>query len=473
MSTNNINVLLKSASAADTIALRDRLKGEVIVEDSPKFDEARQMRNLLFDRRPAVIARVQDAEDVSESVRYATANGCELSVRSGNHSLAGHGTMDGSLVIDLAGLNSVSIDAKRRIARVGAGANSGQLASAAHAYGLAVSTGDTASVGLGGLITGGGIGWMARKHGLAIDNVLSFEIVTADGEIRRASAKENTDLFWAVRGGGGNFGIVTEFELKLWPDGAVYGGALVLPATKEVLRGYLRFAAAAPDELTTIGTVMHAPPAPFIPGERVGEPVLLIKLVYAGNPKVGERVVAPLRNLATPIADAVSAMPYPVMFNFTNEASRSSFGAIKSSFANELSDESLQHVLESVGATTSPFGMVQVRPLGGAIGRVSTGATAYPHRDKNLLVTVINMWFDGSEDAARHQEWTHATWEGLGTDRSGAFTSFLGDEGRVREAYTNETFAKLALVKAMRDPENVFHFNQNIKPFAEAGEQAA
>ena len=469
----NINTLLKSACAADTVVLRDRLKGDVLVEGAPEYDEARKMHNLLLDRRPAIVARVQDAEDVSESVRFATSHGYEISVRSGNHSIAGHGTMDGSLVIDLAGLNSVSIDAKRRIARVGSGANSGHLAGAAHAYGLAVSTGDTASVGLGGLITGGGIGWMARKHGLAIDNVLSFGIVTADGEIRRASAKENPDLFWAVRGGGGNFGIVTEFELKLWPDGAVYGGALALPATPEVLRGYLEFAAGAPNELTTIGTVMHAPPAPFVPAERVGELVLFIKLVYAGNPNHGERVIEPLRKLAEPVAETLSAMPYPVMFNFTNEASRPAFGAVKSSFAYDLSDASLQHIVESVANATSPLSMVQLRPLGGAIRRVSAGATAYAHRDKDLLVAVINSWLDGSEDAALHQGWTRRTWEGLAGDRAGAFTSFLGDECREREAYPNETFAKLALVKAKHDPANVFHYNQNIKPFAEAGEQAA
>src|SRR5512139_1538374 len=271
-----MNDLLRTVSTQHTAALRSRLRGEVIVAGDASYDEARRLHNRRFDGRPALIVNAQDTLDVAESIRFARQQGLDLAVRSGGHSAAGHSSVDGSLVIDISALHSVYIHPATRIARVGAGARSGELANAAHAYGLAVSTGDTATVGLGGLISGGGIGWMVRKHGLAIDNLLSVELVTAEGEVIRASSREHADLFWAVRGGGGNFGVITEFELKLWPDGAVVGGALVLPLLPEAVRECLDYAVNAPEELTTIGTIMHAPPAPFIPEKWVGKPVLMV-----------------------------------------------------------------------------------------------------------------------------------------------------------------------------------------------------
>jgi FAD/FMN-containing dehydrogenase len=265
-----IETLLKTASAEDTQALRSRLRGEVVVADDEQYDTARRVHNLTFDRRPAIIVRPQGTADVAEAVKFARSRGYEIAVRSGGHSAAGHSSVDGSLVIDFSAMKGISIDDRKKTARVEAGVTSGDLAGPAHAYGLSLSTGDTSTVALGGLVTGGGIGWMVRKHGLTIDNLISAEVVTADGGVIRASAREHSDLFWAIRGGGGNFGVVTEFEFKLWGDGSVYGGALVLPATPEVIRGYLDYAVSAPDELTTIGTVMHAPPAPFIPENTSG-----------------------------------------------------------------------------------------------------------------------------------------------------------------------------------------------------------
>ena len=228
----------------------------------------------MVDRRPLAIVRAANAQDVAEAVSFARDHALPLAVRSGGHSLAHHSMIDGAIVVDLSGMKRVSIDPEARIARVQAGATSGDLAGPAHAHGLALSTGDTSSVGMGGLTTGGGIGFMARKYGLAIDNLLSAQVVTADGEIVTASADEHPDLFWAIRGGGGNFGIVTEFKFRLAPVGQILGGDLLLPASREVLRGYLDYAASAPDDLTTIANLMHAPPAPFVPPERVGELVL-------------------------------------------------------------------------------------------------------------------------------------------------------------------------------------------------------
>jgi len=471
----NISNLLAAASTAGTDALRARLACDVVTPDDEEYDEARKLHNLTFDRRPAMIVRARGAADVAESVKFARARGIELSIRGGGHSAAGHSVADGALVIDLSRMNGVTIDQRKKTARVQGGATSRDLAAAAHAYGLAVSTGDTASVGLGGLVTGGGIGWMARKHGLAIDNLLSAQVVTADGETIRASAKEHADLFWAIRGGGGNFGVVTEFELQLWKDGSVLGGVIALPATRQAVRGYMEYALAAPDELTTIAAIMHAPPAPWVPAEVVGRPVLLIKLAYAGHPVHGERALAPLRKLATPVIDQVAHVPYPVMFNYTAAASNPSCSALRGMFAHGLSDAAIDFAIARVAERGGPGSMVQLRPLGGAISRIAPEATAFAHRDKDFLLAAVNVWLDPAADSAPYRAWTDETFAGLRGEAAGAYANFLGDEGRerVREAYDNPAYARLACVKLRYDPENVFHQNQNIQPAGGTRQQAA
>jgi FAD/FMN-containing dehydrogenase len=336
----------------------------------------------------------------------------------------------------------------------------------AHAYGLALSTGDTATVGLGGLVTGGGIGLMARKHGLAIDNLLSARVVTAAGEAVTASEAENADLFWAIRGGGGNFGIVTEFEFRLAPVGQVLGGALVLPASRQVLRGYLDYAADAPDGLTTIASLMYAPPAPFVPEQRVGELSLNILVCWTGDIAEGERAIAPLRALAEPIADVVAPIPYPVMYQFTAEQ-ESPFGvAIRSMFAEDHSDASIDAMLEAMSGAPNPFSMVQFRGMGGAVARVAPGDTAFAHRNQRYFTTVLALWKDAAEDQGQFGEWTRALWDKIRGEASGVYANFLADEGeeRVRQAYPGETYERLAAIKQAYDPDNVFRFNQNIKP---------
>jgi FAD/FMN-containing dehydrogenase len=408
-------------------------------------------------------------------VKFAREHGLALAVKGGGHSLAGHSVVDDGLVIDLSAMRGVTIDQRKKTARVQGGATSGDLAGPAHAYGLAVSTGDTSSVGLGGLVTGGGIGWMARKHGLAIDNLLSAQVVTADGEILRVSRREHADLFWAIRGGGGNFGVVTEFEFQMWKDGSVLGGAIVLPATPEVLRGYAEYALEAPDELTTIGLVMQAPPAPFIRAGDVGKMVLMIKAVYAGHPVWGERALAPLRALAAPLADTVAHIPYPVMFNYTAAAAEPGLSSVRATFADAMSEAIAGNVIAAVDAPCGPLSMVQIRPLGGAMARVAPEATAFAHRDKPYLIAAINVWEDPAEDPAPHEAWTERSFAALRAEGSGAYSNFLADEGqnRVREAYSGGAFARLACVKSKYDPENIFHNNQNIRPAANAGERAA
>ena len=476
MTTTNISNILKAASASDTQALRARLSGEILLPGETAYDEARKVANLLFDRAPSAIVRVATTEDVAETVRFARTNNVPFAVKSGGHSVAGHSNPEGALLIDMSQFKNVNIDPARQIARVQPGANSGELAGPAHAYGLALSTGDTSSVGIGGLTTGGGIGFMVRKFGLAIDNLLSVEVVTADGQILRAWSRENSDLFWAVRGGGSNFGIITEFEFKLAKVGAVYGGALVLPATKEILRAYIDYATNAPDDLTTITNVMHAPPAPFIPEDRVGEPVLMILMVWSGKLEDGVKAVQPLRELGEVIADAVGPMPYPVIYNFTAEAAQPHYGAIRSLFAREFSDESLEAALEALRNAPSPMSMVQFRPFGGAFNRPGANTTAFAHRDAKLMVTALGLWLDPNENRETYADWVDGLWTKVRHHQSGVYCNFVANEGaeRVRDAYPGASYAKLAVVKAKYDPENVFSFNQNIRPAAtQSAEKAA
>jgi FAD/FMN-containing dehydrogenase len=447
-------------------ALAARLAGKLITPDSPDYDAARSVLYVNVDRRPLVIVRAADAEDVAEAVSFARALGLPLAVRSGGHSLAHLSVIDDAVVIDLSAMNRVVIDPATRTARVQPGATSGDLAGPAQAHGLALSTGDTHSVGMGGLTTGGGIGFMVRKHGLAIDNLLAAQVVTATGNIVTASAVENPDLFWGLRGGGGNFGIITEFTYRLAPVGQILGGELMLPANREVIRGYLDYVADAPEDLTTIANVMHAPPFPHVPPERVGELVLSILVCWTGSVADGERALAPLRALAAPVVDAVSPMPYPDIYKFTAHQAAPHGASIRSTFADQLSDDALDAVLDSMAHASSPFSLVQFRGLGGALARVANDATAFAHRDKRYFVAIIGLWLDASEDPAVHSAWTEALWRTIRPEGAGVYVNFLENEGadRVRDAYPPATFARLMEVKRKYDPRNLFRFNQNIPP---------
>jgi len=456
-----------SAPAIDRMdALRSRLKGQLLTLGSAAYDEARRTIYIHVDRYPLAIVRAADAGDVAAAVDYARNHGLPLAVRSGGHSLAQLSVVDGALVVDLSTMKRVNIDPKTRTARVQPGATSGDLAGPANAHGLALTTGDTHSVGMGGLVTGGGIGFMVRKYGLAIDNLVSAQVVTANGEIVTASADAHPDLFWAIRGGGGNAGIVTEFTFRLAPIGQVLGGALVLPATREVLRGYLDYTLTAPDELTTIANLMHAPPEPFIPQERVGESVLMIFLVWTGSIEDGQRALAPLRALAEPVADLVSPMPYPTIYDFTAFAAAPHAASIRMMFADSLSDAALDASLAAMERSSSPFSIIQFRGLGGAMARVAPDATAFAHRKRNYFVAIINVWLDAAEEAATHEAWTASLWDRLRPEGQGVYVNFLENEGadRVREAYPEATYNRLAAIKRRYDPENLFRFNQNVPP---------
>ena len=458
---------MDNAIVADPLeALRAQLDGQLITSTDAAYDDARKVVYITVDRRPLAIVRAATAQDVARAVTYAREHALPLAVRSGGHSLAHHSVINDALVIDLSGMKRVEINPEARIARVQAGTTSGDLAGPAAAYGLALSTGDTHSVGMGGLTTGGGIGFMGRQHGLAIDNLLAAQVVTAAGEIVTASADEHPDLFWAIRGGGGNFGVVTEFTFRLQPVGQILGGVLLLPATHQVLRGYLDYVTAAPDELTTIANLMHAPPAPYVPQERVGEPVLAIYVCWTGSMAEGERALAPLRALATPVADAVEPMPYPAIYQFTAHQAAPHGGSVRMMFADALSDAALDAALAALHGATSPYSIIQFRGLGGAMARVDASATAFAHRDQPYFVAVIAIWLDAAEDATKHGAWTHALWDAIRHEASGVYVNFLENEGasRIQDAYPTATLARLREIKRRYDPHNLFRFNQNIRP---------
>ncbi len=448
--------------------LATRFHGSVVFPGDPDYESARGVWNGMADRHPALIVRPVNVADVITAVNFAREQGVEVAVRSGGHSMAGYSTIDIGMVIDFSHMKAITIDPERRIARLEPGLTFGEVAGALQPHGLAITAGDTATVGVGGLLLGGGIGWMVRKYGMTIDRLRAVELVTADGQFLRASAGENAELFWGLRGGGGNFGVVTAFEVNLHPAGMVIGGAVFYEAAEaeSILRAYARYAEAAPDELTTMVNLMAAPPAPFIPPEKQGTPAVVIMVCYTGDLAEGERVVAPLRGLGTPIADIIGPMPYPAMFAMTEEASRLGLQhSVRSMFLRTLSDDVIHAIVEETAAIMTPMTLVQVRVLGGAMSRVPVDATAFAHRDKQAMVMITNF-APVAEDGEPSRARTEQIWQALRPYADGVYVNFLSDEGdrRVHDAYPPATYARLAALKKLYDPTNMFHLNQNIPP---------
>jgi FAD/FMN-containing dehydrogenase len=446
--------------------LRKRVDSPILTEHTEGYDAARKVQAATVDARPYAIVKAQTAEDVAATVDFARELGFPLAVRSGGHSIGHYSMVDDAVVIDLSTMKRIAVDPATAIAKVQAGATSGDIVAAAQPHGLALTTGDTASVGIGGLTTGGGVGFLARAHGLTIDNLLSAEVVLADGRIVTASKHEHPSLFWAIRGGGGNFGIVTEFTFQLARVDSVLGGILVLPATRETVRGYLDVSTSAPEGLTTIAFIMHAPPAPFIPDDRIGEVMLGILTVWTGDPAAGQQALAPMRALAEPVADTIGPMPYGEIYRYTDHQNMPHAASIRQMFADDLSDRAIDEMLAAVAASTSPFSLINLRGLGGALDKVAPTATAYAHRGRKYFVAVIGLWLDPTEDGAPHTAWTADLWEKIRGEGAGVYVNFLEREGdaRVREAYPGSTYERLVDVKTVYDPENLFQFNQNIKP---------
>ncbi|HEY6014633.1 MAG TPA: FAD-binding oxidoreductase, partial [Candidatus Limnocylindrales bacterium] len=419
------------------------LHGSVVLPGDAEYDEARQVHSAQYDRRPAAIVRAADVDDVVHTVRFAREARLPFSVRGGRHSLAGFGVNDGGIVLDLGAMKGLHIDPVARTAWAQPGLTAGEYTIAAAAHGLATPFGDTASVGIGGLTLGGGIGWLVRKYGMTIDSLLAVEVVTADGRVLTASPESHPDLFWAVRGGGGNFGVVTRFQFRLHPVGTILGGALFLPATPEVLRNLVPTAQAAPEELTTITMVMRIPPMPFVPAEQVGRLSAIVMFVWAGEPGDGQAALDPFRRLGTPLAEAVMPMPYPGIYQMLAEAEKRAYGTHRSRFLERIDDAAVEAILDAMAAPSSPMAMIQIRVLGGATARVPADATAFAHRDAPVMLLVITPYEDPSTEPV-HVAWTVALHDALAANDAGVYSNFLEVEGdaRIRAAYPNGAYER-------------------------------
>jgi FAD/FMN-containing dehydrogenase len=453
-----------SANAVSIPRLRSAFDGRLIAPDDPEYDQARTIFYGGFDRRPAAIARPKDAGEVAKIVTLARDTGLELAVRSGAHSVAGHSVCEGGIVLDLRDMRALDLDVAGRTAWAEAGLTAGEYTTAAAAHGLATGFGDTASVGIGGITLGGGVGYLVRKHGLTVDSLLAAEVVTAAGRLLRADTENHPDLFWALRGGGGNFGVATRFQYRLHPVGTVTGGLLVLPATPDAVAGFVAEAQAAPEELSTIANVMPAPPLPFLPAEQHGRLVVLAFLVHAGAPEDGERAVAPFRRLATPVADLVGPMPYPAIYP-PEEEDYHPTAVAHTMFLERVDRDVAATIVEYLQASDATMRVAQLRVLGGAMARVPVEATAFAHRRSRIMANLA-AFYDGPADQAVRQAWVADFAAAVQQGDTGAYVGFLGDEGeaRVRQAYPGSTWDRLAAVKARYDPTNLFRLNENVPP---------
>ncbi len=447
----------------DPMEIRRQVSGAVIAPGDPDYDEARLVMMGGFDLRPALIVRVADAEDVRTVIGFAREHGLELAVRSGGHSGAAHSSVDAGIVLDVRALNSLEIDEDARTAWAGSGLTAGAYTTAAAERGLATGFGDTGSVGLGGITTGGGIGYLVRKHGLTIDSLLAAEIVTADGSILEIDHEHHPDLFWAVRGGGGNFGVVTRFKFRLHALPGIYGGLLALPATVDTIDGFFAAATAAPDDLSAIANVMPLPPMPFAPPEQHGTLVILALMCWAGPVDEGPAALAPFRALATPVADFLAPVSYTAMYQ-PEDPDYHPLAISRTFFMDAIDRDLAQVIVDHLEASDAAMRVAQLRVLGGAMARVAPDHTAFAHRDRALMVSVATF-YETDEDKPRREAWV-ADLVGALRQGPGAYANFLADEGpeRVREAYPGGTWDRLVEIKRRYDPENLFHRNQNIPP---------
>lgn len=444
--------------------LRAAVRGEVVGPGDPGYDRARAVFYTGFNRRPAAIVRPADAQDVSRVVSLAREAGVELAVRSGGHSVAGHSVCEGGIVLDLSALRALEVDPAGRTAWAGTGLTAGEYTAAVGAHGLATGFGDAPSVGIGGITLGGGVGFLHRRYGLTIDSLLAAEVVTADGRVLLADEASHPDLFWAIRGGGGNFGVATRFRYRLHEVDDVVGGVLVFPATPESVVAVVQEAMEAPEELAGMINVMPAPPMPFLPAELHGKPIVMAVLVHCGGAEAGERAFARLRALR-PAADLVRPMRFPEMYAGAEGAPHPAAIAARSFFLDSLQRAEAERILEGLRTGSAPMRVAQLRVLGGAVARVSTDATAFAHRGRGVMATVAAA-YERPGEAAEHEAWADAFARELRQGEPGAYVGFLGDEGeaRVREAYPGATWDRLAAVKARYDPGNLFRLNQNVPP---------
>jgi FAD/FMN-containing dehydrogenase len=448
--------------------LKSGLRGEVVCPGDRGYDTARAVFNGMIDRRPLAVIRPMDASDVVGCITFARRHDLPLSVRGGGHSVAGSAVRDGAIMLDLSGMKALRVDPATRTVRAGPGLTLGEFDRATQAFGLATTLGVVSTTGIAGLTLGGGLGWLNGRYGLACDNLISADVATADGQLLRASAQENEDLFWSIRGGGGNFGVVTAFEYQLHPVDLVLAGGLSYPleVAPRVLRHYDDFVKAAPDELSTAASLGLTP---------AGEPTVSIAVCYCGPIDEGERVLRPLRTFQSPLDDQVQPMPYAVAQSARDEGYPS--GRLhywKSGWLREVTDGAIETLMRFVPQMPSSASGVGLQQLHGAASRVAPSATAFPHRAEQYDFLILSQWSEAS-DSDRNVQWTRALFEAMQPHlEESVYVNNLGDEGsgRVRAAY-GENYPRLAAVKRTYDPDNVFRANQNIDPSTDivGGEQ--
>jgi FAD/FMN-containing dehydrogenase len=446
--------------------LASALRGRVVTRKDTDYDELRAVALANFDEYPAAVIRAANAADVAAVINFVQATDLPLAIRSGGHSTVGGSGVTGGIVIDLRDLNGIEIDDASKTAWVGAGQTAGEVSAAVIERKLIIGFGDAGTVGVGGLTLGGGIGYMIRKHGLTIDNLLAAEIVTAAGDILVADATNHPDLFWALRGGGGNFGVVTRFKFQLHDLPHFVGGPLVFAPTPEILAGFATASAAAPEELSTIGYVMPIPPVPFVPAEAHGKLAFVAMLAYSGAPEGAEAAIAPFRALGTPMADLVAPVPYTTLYMLDPPPEAKSAVAIRSRYASRFGLAEATAMLDAMTACDAPMKMGQIRVLGGAFSRVAAEATAFGHRDAKLAIAFLAMYGGGPEVTARYETWASDAIAKICPATSGSYVNFLAKEGDagLRSAYPPATLARLRKIKAEYDSENLFRLNQNIAP---------
>lgn len=446
--------------------LRDEISGDVIEPSDPSFPQHQDLFYGEFnERRPLAMVEAADAFDVARVVDFARDTGIELVVRAGGHSVMGHSSTDGGIVLDLSRLKSVDIDVDTRSATAGGGLLAGEYTTAVAGRGLVTGFGDTPSVGITGLTLGGGVGFLHRKLGLTIDSVLGAEVVTADGQIRTIDEENEPDLFWAIRGGGGNFGVVTKLRYRLHPIDTVLGGMLILPASPQLMADFVEIARTASDDLSVIAALTLAPPLPFLPEHVHGELVVLGLMVHAGESDVAEDEVGMLRKLATPLVDGIQVMPYAGMYAAEEEPPSPVAFSGRSILSDDFGHEQAEAAVAALHASSADMSVVQVRVLGGQVARVPVEATAFAHRDRAMIVNVAAA-YEVPANRPVHEAWVDELSDRLRVGPPGAYVNFHADDSEqsVRQIYPGATWDRLVDVKTKYDQGNLFSSNHNVPP---------
>ncbi|HVO83085.1 MAG TPA: FAD-binding oxidoreductase [Syntrophobacteria bacterium] len=450
-------------------ALTGEVKGQVVLPEAPNYGEIRKIWNAMIDRRPAVIVQCASADDIPHAIRFARQNRLEISIRGAGHNIAGNALCEGGMMIDLSTMKTVRVDPVKKRAYVEPGATLADFDEATQKHGLATPVGINSTTGISGLTLGGGFGWLTRKYGMTIDNLVSAEVITPEGKKTRASENENADLFWGLRGGGGNFGVVTQFEFKLHPVGPeILAGLIVFPLdqAKQILRQYREFVKSAPEELSVWVVLRQAPPLPFLPKEIHGRGVVVLALFYTGDMAEGEKLIAPLRRFGDAHGEHVGAQPYvqwqKALDPLLTPGARNYW---KSHNFTELRDEALETMIGFAKKLPSPQCEILVALIAGAANRVPADAMAYGHRDAKFVLNVHGRWDERAQDESGIA-WARAFFKASAPYASaGAYVNFMTEDesDRVSAAY-GSNYARLVQIKRRYDPENIFHLNQNIKP---------